>query len=406
MNAGYAQIESLARDSYGRLLAYLAARSGDVAGAEDALSEAFLAALQRWPAEGVPEKPEAWLLTAARRRMIDVARHAAVRSRAAETLSQITEMAHSQTESGELFPDERLKLLFVCAHPAIDAPARTPLMLQTVLGLDAARIASAFLTSPTAMSQRLVRAKMKIRDAGIPFSIPAKEELAARLQSVLEAIYAAYTCGWDAGEDTTREGLVNEALWLGRLVAGLLPQEPEALGLLALMLHSQARHDARRDAEGRFVPLPEQEVSQWSEEKIREAESLLTRASAEQMPGRFQLEAAIQSVHAQRRWSGVIDWRAIAFLYEGLLHFSPTVGAQIGRAVAVAQTQEAAQGVLLLDEIPLDKVRNHQPYWAARAHLLVEAGRMEEGRVAYQRAIGLSDNTVLRKFLQQKIQDL
>lgn len=255
-----AQIESLARDSYRRLLAYLAARSGDVAGAEDALSEAFVAALQRWPMEGLPEKPEAWLLTAARRRMIDAARHEEVRDQAAERLLMASEMAELQVETKDHFPDERLKLLFVCAHPAIDASVRTPLMLQTVMGLDAARIASAFLTSPTAMGQRLVRAKTIIRDAGIPFSIPAKSELSLRVQSVLEAIYTAYTCGWDDGEDATRDGLVNEALWLGRMAVELLPHEPEALGLLALMLHSQARHSARRDAEGSYVPLPEQDV--------------------------------------------------------------------------------------------------------------------------------------------------
>jgi len=254
--------EAAARVSYGRLLAYLSARSRDVAAAEDALGDALRAALETWPLDGVPEKPDAWLITAARRRLIDNIRREQLRSSAKETLRLITDEIAPDTV---VFPDERLKLLFVCAHPAIDPAARTPLMLQTVLGLDAARIASAFLVAPAAMSQRLVRAKAKIRDADITFEVPEIGELAGRLEAVLEAIYAVYGAGWEyiAGVDPRRGELVEEAFWLARLVVELLPHEPEAMGLLALLLYCEARRAARRSKDGSFVPLSEQDAGRW-----------------------------------------------------------------------------------------------------------------------------------------------
>ncbi len=240
--------EAVARAAYGRLVAYLAARSRDVAAAEDALAEAFAAALRVWPETGVPERPEAWLFTAARRQLIQAGRRQAVRGAAEPTLALLAE--ERQDRAPDAFPDERLKLLFVCAHPAIDPAARAPLMLQTVLGLDAARIASAFLVAPAAMGQRLVRAKTRIREAGIAFAVPEPEELPERLAAVLDAIYAAYGSGWEdaAGTDARRKGLTAEAIWLARLVTALLPGEPEARGLLALMLYCEARAAARRDA--------------------------------------------------------------------------------------------------------------------------------------------------------------
>src|SRR5262245_13640609 len=253
-------IESVVRDSYGRLVAYLAARSGDVAGAEDALGDAFVAALKRWSMEGIPEKPEAWLLHVARNRMIDAARRTEVRQKSETFLQQIAEEAQAVANAHEHFPDERLKLLFVCAHPAIDSASRTPLMLQAVLGVDAARIASAFLVSPAAMSQRLVRAKNKIRDAGIPFLVPEPPELSERASFVLDAIYAAYTTGWESLMETasTHHDLAGEAILLGRMLAQLMPREPEAHGLLSLMLHCEARRQARYTRTGKFVPLDQQ----------------------------------------------------------------------------------------------------------------------------------------------------
>ncbi|MBI3517330.1 MAG: RNA polymerase subunit sigma-70, partial [Proteobacteria bacterium] len=253
MEATRRAAERTARASYGRLVAFLAARSGDIAAAEDALADAFRAALETWPTSGVPDAPEAWLLTAARRRMVDAARHARVREAWAPALA----LDAATEPADESFPDDRLKLLFVCAHPAIDAAARAPLMLQTVFGFDAARIAPAFLMAPSAMAQRLVRAKTKIRDAGIAFAVPEPRELAERLDGVLEAIYAAYGSAWDdvAGADPRRHGLAEETIWLASLTAWLLPKAAEALGLVALLLYCEARRDARRAPDAGFVPL-------------------------------------------------------------------------------------------------------------------------------------------------------
>jgi len=391
--------EFAARASYGRLLAYLAARWRDVARAEDALGDALLAALETWPRTGVPDKPEAWLLTAARRRLVDGARHAGVAAAAEADLKvMLDERADA---SPAALPDERLALLFVCAHPAIDEAARTPLMLQTVLGLDAARIASAFLVAPATMSQRLVRVKAKIREAGIRFEIPAPGELAARLDAVLEAIYAAYGSGWEdvAGSDPRRRGLAEEAIWLGQLVARLLPDEPEAQGLLALMLYCEARRAARRDAAGAYVPLGFQDLRRWSRPMIEEAEEVLAGAARLKAAGRFQLEAAIQSVHAQRVRTGETDWEAVTLLYEGLLRHAPTMGARVAHAAALGEARDAEAGLAALDAIPPDEVATYQPYWALRGHVLKALGRAAEAGEAYDRAIGLSEDPAVRAFL-------
>ena len=391
--------ELAARASYGRLLAYLAARWRDVARAEDALGDALLAALETWPRTGVPDNPVAWLLTAARRRLVDGARHAGVAAAAEADLKvMLDERADA---SPAAFPDERLALLFVCAHPAIDEAARTPLMLQTVLGLDAARIASAFLVAPATMSQRLVRVKAKIREAGIRFEIPAPGELTARLDAVLEAIYAAYGSGWEdvAGADPRRHGLAEEAIWLGRLVARLRPDEPEAQGLLALMLHCEARRAARRDAAGAYVPLGFQDLRRWSRPMIEEAEEVLAGAARLKAAGRFQLEAAIQSVHAQRVRTGETDWEAVTLLYEGLLRHAPTIGARVAHAAALGEARDAEAGLAALDAIPPDEVATYQPYWALRGHVLKALGRAPEAGEAYERAIGLSEDPAVRVFL-------
>ncbi len=278
---------------------------------------------------------------------------------------------------------------------------RTPLMLQTVLGLHASRIASALLVAPTTMGQRLVRAKAKIRDAGIRFEISEPPELPARAGAVLDAIYAAYGSGWEdvAGADTQRQGLAAEAIWLGRLVVRLLPGEPEAQGLLALMLHCEARRGARRDAGGGYVPLRQQDVTLWSHPMIEEAEQLLTDAARADRPGRFQLEAAIQSVHAQRLATGHTDWESIALLYEGLMRWAPTIGAHVGYAGALAEARNPEAALAALDTIPPELVNRDQPYWALRAHVLKRVGRANEARQAYRRAIGLSEDTAVREFL-------
>ena len=393
-----------ARNSYGRLIAYLAARTRDVAAAEDALGDAFRAALESWPGSGVPQRPEAWLLTAARNRLHDEARHRGVRDRAADALRLAAEEAALTSAERAAFPDERLKLLFICGHPAIDAGARTALMLQTVLGLDAARIASAFLVSPTAMGQRLVRAKARIRDAGIAFAVPEPADLPERLEAVLSAIYAAYGTGWEdvAGADPRRRGLAEEAIWLARLLADRMPDEPEAKGLLALMLYCEARRPARRDETGGYVPLSDQDVGLWSHPMIDEAERLLTTAATMGRAGRYQIEAAIQSAHAMRMTTGRNNWESIALLYETLAAISPTVGARIGRAAALAEDRGAAAGLEALDAIDPDLIRSHQPYWAVRADLLSRLGRAADADAAYDRAIGLSEDDAVRSFLQNR----
>ena len=274
----WATAEVVALRSRGKLIAYLAARFGDVAAAEDALSEAFASALSAWPKQGCPENPEGWLLTAARRKLIDQIRRTRETS-SEEDPEQLADVLIAAT--GEEFPDRRLALLFACAHPAIDPAVRAPLMLQVVLGLEAAQVASAFLVSPAAMAQRLVRAKTKIREAGIPFRIPERNELPERLGSVLDSIYAGFAEGWvDAtGADPARRELAGEAIFLGRLVTQLLPEEPEAWGLLALMLYAEARRPARRSAKGEFVPLRSQDGRLWDWPLIEEAETALLRAS-------------------------------------------------------------------------------------------------------------------------------
>ena len=352
----------------------------------------------------MPDKPEAWLLTAARRRLIDRARHARVHIEAVPTLLAVADEAQELASSDIAFPDERLKLLFICAHPAIDAAARTPLMLQTVLGLDAARIASAFLVQPSAMGQRLGRAKAKIRDSRIAFELPEAKELPARLDAVLAAIYAAYGSGWDdvMGADPRRKGLAVEALHLGRLLLQLLPAEPEAQGLLALMLHCEARRDARRTVTGAYVPLSEQDTARWSTTMIEEAEQLLDAAERTNRIGRFQLEAAIQSAHARRAWTGRTDWESIALLYEGVVRLAPTIGALVGRAAAVAEARDAATGWALLEAFPPETIKSYQPYWALAAHLLKRMQRSEEAATAYDRAIGLCEDPAMREFLEQR----
>jgi len=400
--------EAVARASYGKLVAFLAARTRDVAGAEDALSEAFAAALADWPRSGIPRTPEAWLLTVARRRLIDVARRRRAVEDAAPTLALLTdEIDDTEAEAG--IPDERLKLMFACAHPAIEPGVRAPLMLQAVLGFDAATIASAFLVAPSTMSQRLVRAKNRIRQTGIPFRVPERDELASRLPPVLEAIYAIYAEGWSdpAGTQARTRGLTEEGIWLGRLVVSLLPQEPEALGLAALMLHAEARREARRDAQGEFVPLEAQDPARWDAALIDEAEGLLHSASLMGRPDRFQLEAAVQSAHAARRLTGKTDWQAIVELYDALLVLTGSVVVAINRAVAAAQLngpRGAAEGLAALDTLKDDaQLAEYQPYWAARAALLARIGDTQAAAEAYQRAIGLESDPAVRRFLQAEL---
>lgn len=393
----------VARTAYGRILAYLAYKFRDIAAAEDALAEAFASALKNWPLHGVPNSPEAWLMTAAKRNLLQMQRHALVEQDPAATILLVSE----DTAAPELpaFPDERLKLLFACAHPAIEASVRTALMLQTVLGIEADKIATAFLISPSAMAQRLVRAKTKIRLTGIRFEEPEAHDLPERVQAVLEAIYAAFGLAWD---DHLDGDFADEAIYLADLAAALMPQQAEPAGLLALMLFCDARKAARHvNAPGSaicFVPLHEQDIALWDKTRIDQANQILWHAAGLQQPGPFQLEAAIQSAHCQRLYTGVVPWNSIAQLYEQLLHIAPTLGAQVGHAVAVGESQGPAAALQVLTSIAQQHdVATYAPYWAALAHWQAKHGDAASATASYQTAMRLHRGAAERDYLQSRI---
>ena len=394
--------EHAARVSYGRLLAALVARYRDIAAAEDALADAFLSAVRSWPDSGVPANPDAWLYSTARNNLKNLARHQRVVDASAFDLALLQDgIAPDEAQ----LPDDRLKLLFVCAHPAIDEAVRTPLMLQTVLGLDARQIGAAFLVAPAAMGQRLVRAKAKIKWARLRFELPAADDMSEHLQDVLDAIYAAYGTSWDAvaGASAGVRDLADEAIFLGRLVVAMLPDAPEALGLLSLMLFCESRRSARRGTDGSFIPLRQQDTQRWSRTLIAEAEGLLISGSRAGTFGRYLCEAAIQSVHAARAITGRINHDALGALYALLASHSPGAGVLVGQAAALVDAGEPARARAVLGRLVASEVRTYQPYWVTLANALAASGERAAAEQALQTAIGLTEDVALRDFLARSL---
>lgn len=386
-----------ARLHYGRLVAYLTARFRDLSLAEDALNGALVSALEVWPVRGVPDRPEAWLYQVARRAILDRLRHTKVAEDYARRMAPVLAL-EIEMESDVVFPDERLRLMYVCAHPALEADIRIALMLQVVLGFEAHQIARAFVVSPATMSQRLVRAKARIKSTGIGFDLPEASEIPERLDSVLSALYAGFGIDWD-DVDQDGIGFARECLALTRYVVEVSDHAPEALGLMALMLYSEARKPARFGVDGAFIPLSAQAVSLWDAALLQAAHTALNQALSRQKLGRFQLEAAIQNAHIQSRLSGQDLSAGILSLYDALIIVYPALGAQVARALVLAQCDGAVAGLRALDPLPADRVKAYQPYWAARADLLRQAGQGDDARYAYEVAAGLSLNRATRRYL-------
>lgn len=398
----------VARTCYGRLFALLAATTRDLALAEDVLEDAFERALRTWPAAGVPDNPEAWLLTVARNRLRDLVGSAA--SRTSMPLdAEDRRLAVITSVDPDAIPDKRLELLFACAHPAIDRAVRTPLMLNTVLGIDAARIATAFALPPTTVAQRLVRAKRRIREAGIPFTVPTRDDLPARRDAALEAIYGAYAIEWQVSGAQERTSLADEARYLAVLLASLL-DDAEACGLASLISFAASRA-AAREVDGVFIPLEEQDVTRWDAELIADGERLAQRATqvrarSSEPIGRFQLEAALQAAHAARRQTGRVDWAGILRLTETLAQVAPTLGACVALAAARARVDGPEAGIAQMDRAQDPLLDRFQPAWATRAQLLADAGRPAEAALAYRRAISLTTEPAIRRFLHNRLHDL
>lgn len=405
-----AAAERAARASYGRLVAILAARTRDIALAEDVLGDALVRALQVWPESGVPDSPEGWLLTVARNRQNDVLGSAARRTSAPwpgdDTLGPAGGAGVVDEIDPAQIPDRRLELLFACAHPAIDRSIRTPLMLQAVLGFEAAEIAAAFALPPPTMAQRLVRAKRRIRDAGVPFAVPDRSVMPERLEPVLEAVYGCFAIDWrGSSAPTVRESMAGEAHYLAGTLAGLLADESEAWGLAALITLSLARMPTRpTDA---YVPLDEQDASRWSAPMIAQGDAQLRRAAAARAGGRpvgrFELEAAIQSVHCARAATGTVDWAALVTLHEALVVVAPTLGARVALAAAVGRARGPVAGLAVLDQVEDPALARLQPAWATRAALLAEAGETRAAVAAYEKAISLTTDIPTRRWLEDRL---
>jgi RNA polymerase sigma-70 factor (ECF subfamily) len=409
-------VEAVSAEHGTRIIASLiGACGGDFQLAEDAFQDALLVALERWPADGIPERPEAWVITAARHRAIDRLRRDQTLARKREqlqglmALEQATAAFTPGDSTGDVLEDDRLRLIFTCCHPALATEAQVALTLRVVAGLETAAIARAFLVSEDTMTKRVVRAKKKIRDARIPYEVPLDHQLPDRLASVLTVIYLIFNEGYltATSEVLIRGELCDEAIRLGRLLAGLMPDEPEGLALLALMLLHDSRRLTRTDAAGDLITLEEQDRARWDQGRISEGTSILERCLRMRHPGPFQIQAAIAALHAEPARPEDTDWRQIALLYGQLLRHQPTPVVALNRAAAIAMAAGPEHGLRLMDALEAEGTLSH--YYllhAARADLLRRAGRLAEAAVAYEKAVNLCANPVELRYLERRLREV
>jgi RNA polymerase sigma-70 factor, ECF subfamily len=395
-----AEIERVFRREYGRAVAILVRTCGSIDLAEEAVQDAFTEALRRWPSAGLPPSPAGWIITTARNRAIDFLRREASREDRHAAAAELTEAVESTDES--VVGDEQLRLIFTCCHPALAPGAQVALTLRLLGGLTTTEIARAFLVPETTMAQRLVRAKGKIRDARIPYRIPDETQLPARIRTVLTVIYLIFNEGYasSSGERLIREDLCHEAIRLGRLLAALMPQEPEVLGLLSLMLLIDSRRAARLDHGGAIVTLPEQKRALWNRELIEEGAAILRACLQRNEPGPYQVQAAINALHCQAASAEAVDWTQILRLYDQLQSMHPTPIVALNRAVALAEVQGPQTALELVDSLEL---QNYYLFHAIRADLLGRLNRRSEAAAAYERAMARTENALERDFLQQRL---